>query len=77
MAIRLPHNKESKVTPTEPHDKLPVKRSLIPSDASEEIDLMNNALNQKLRKQSDQTPTETCERRDKLLVQRSLILSDA
>lgn len=25
-------------TPTEPRDKLPVKRSMIPSDASEEIE---------------------------------------
>ncbi|KAH3894566.1 hypothetical protein DPMN_018724 [Dreissena polymorpha] len=30
-------------TPTEPRDKLPVKRSMIPSDASEDIDLTNNA----------------------------------
>ncbi|KAH3718975.1 hypothetical protein DPMN_061803 [Dreissena polymorpha] len=35
-------------TPTEPRDKLPVKRSMIPSDASEEIDLTNNAAKQNL-----------------------------
>lgn len=35
-------------TPTEPRDKLPVKRSMIPSDASEDIDLTNNAAKQNL-----------------------------
>ncbi|KAH3830894.1 hypothetical protein DPMN_021830 [Dreissena polymorpha] len=54
-------------TPTEPRDKLPVKRSMNPSDASEDIDLTNNAAKQNLSKQSAQTPTEP---RDKLLVHR-------
>ncbi|KAH3878818.1 hypothetical protein DPMN_002718 [Dreissena polymorpha] len=45
-------------TPTEPRDKLPVKRSMNPSDASEDIDLTNNAAKQNLSKQSAQTPTE-------------------
>ncbi|KAH3721225.1 hypothetical protein DPMN_064144 [Dreissena polymorpha] len=35
-------------TPTEPRDKLPVKRSMNPSDASEDIDLTNNAAKQNL-----------------------------
>ena len=35
-------------TPTEPRDKLPVKRSMNPSDASEDIDLANNAAKQNL-----------------------------
>ncbi|KAH3726252.1 hypothetical protein DPMN_052110 [Dreissena polymorpha] len=61
-------------TPTEHRDKLPVKRNLISSDASEEIDLMNNAAKQKIRKKSNQTLKEPL---DKLLVQRSLIPSDA
>ncbi|KAH3864394.1 hypothetical protein DPMN_027411 [Dreissena polymorpha] len=45
--------------PTEPRDKLPVKRSMIPSNASEEIDLTNNAAKQNLSKQSAQTPTQS------------------
>ncbi|KAH3881432.1 hypothetical protein DPMN_005358 [Dreissena polymorpha] len=45
-----------------------------PSDASEDIDLTNNAAKQNLSKQSAQTPTEP---RDNFCTQKSLIPSDA